>query len=105
MYDQMFGERLYKLRTTKTKASARDMSLSLGQSVNYINTIENKRSFPKMQTFFYICEYLGVTPREFFDFENADPVMNDELMSEIKKLDYKEKEHVLALVRDINKRR
>ena len=39
------------------------MSLSLGQANDYINNIENKKSLPAMQSFFYICEYLGVTPR------------------------------------------
>ena len=40
--------------------SARDMSLSLGQSAGYINNIENGVNLPSMSTFFYICEYLGV---------------------------------------------
>ena len=44
----------------KKGVSARDMSLSLGQANNYINNIENKKSLPAMQSFFYICEYLGV---------------------------------------------
>ena len=44
---------------TQKGVSARDMSLSLGQANNYINNIENKKSLPAMQSFFYICEYLG----------------------------------------------
>ena len=66
MYEDFVPERLAKLRTQKG-VSARDMSLSLGQANNYINNIENKKSLPAMQSFFYICEYLGVTPQEFFD--------------------------------------
>ena len=61
MYEDFVPERLAKLRTQKG-VSARDMSLSLGQANNYINNIENKKSLPAMQSFFYICEYLGVTP-------------------------------------------
>lgn len=45
------------------------MSLAIGQNSSYINRIENQRAFPSMQGFFYICEYLGVTPGAFF----ADP--------------------------------
>ena len=41
------------------------MSLAIGQSPGYINGLENKNGFPSMQVFFYICEYLGVTPAEF----------------------------------------
>ena len=61
MYEDFVPERLAKLRALKG-VSARDMSLSLGQANNYINNIENKKSLPAMQSFFYICEYLGVTP-------------------------------------------
>ena len=66
MYENFVPERLAELRTRKG-VSARDMSLSLGQANNYINNIENKKSLPSMPSFFYICEYLGVTPQEFFD--------------------------------------
>lgn len=72
MYEDFVPERLAKLRTQKG-VSARDMSLSLGQANNYINNIENKKSLPSMQSFFYICEYLGVTPLEFFDEGNVYP--------------------------------
>ena len=63
MYEDFVPERLAKLRALKG-VSARDMSLSLGQANNYINNIENKKSLPAMQSFFYICEYLGVTPQK-----------------------------------------
>ncbi len=72
MYEDFVPERIAKLRTQKG-VSARDMSLSLGQANNYINNIENKKSLPSMQAFFYICEYLGVTPLEFFDEGNQNP--------------------------------
>ena len=62
MYEDFFSERLASLRTTKG-VSARDMSLSIGQSANYINKIENKKAYPSMTVFFYICEYLGITKR------------------------------------------
>lgn len=72
MYEDEFPRRLAQLRSNKG-VSARDMSLSIGQNPGYINTIENGKAFPTMQSFFYICEFLGVTPMEFFDFEASDP--------------------------------
>ena len=48
-------ERIAQLRLQKG-VSARDMSLSLGQSESYINKIENRRTLPSMAGFFYICE-------------------------------------------------
>ena len=60
--------------------SARDMSLSIGQSAGYINNIENKKNLPSMAAFFYICEYLEVSPQEFFDF--ATSTQADSLITE-----------------------
>lgn len=63
-YLEWFYRRIAELRTQKG-VSARDMSLSLGQSESYINKIENRRTLPSMTGFFYICEYLNITPQEF----------------------------------------
>ena len=41
------------------------MSLSIGQNTGYINSIESGKNFPTMKNFFYICEYLHITPKEF----------------------------------------
>lgn len=49
------------------------MSLSIGQNPGYINNIENGKALPSMAAFFYICEYLGVTPSEFFFTESDAP--------------------------------
>ncbi len=65
MYEDFFSDRIAELRIQKN-VSVREMSLALGQNESYINRIENKKSFPSMQVFFYICEYLDVTPKDFF---------------------------------------
>ena len=69
-----FIKRLVELRVSKG-ASARDMSLSIGQSAGYINNIENGINYPSMTVFFYICDYLGITPKEFFDTDTINPTM------------------------------
>ena len=68
MNNEWFAQRLFELRNSKN-VSARDMSLSLGQSESYINKIENQKALPSMNMFFYMCEYLAVTPEEFFSKE------------------------------------
>lgn len=83
--EEFFRQRLTQLRIQKG-ISARDMSLSLGQSESYINKIENGKAFPSMQVFFYICEYFKITPKDFFDVENHSPVILDELVKEMKVL-------------------
>ncbi len=100
-YEEFLPQRLTQLRMQKN-VSARDMSLSLGQANNYINSIENRKALPSMQSFFYICEYLGVTPQEFFDEGNACPVRLRELLDEAKRLDDNALVHLLALMRELN---
>lgn len=104
MYEDFVPERLAQLRTQKG-VSARDMSLSLGQANNYINNIENKKSLPAMQSFFYICEYLGVTPQEFFDEENSYPETLHEFIAEAKKLDPKSLSYILGIMKELNSRK
>lgn len=64
MEKEDFIKRLVTLRMNKG-VSARDMSLSIGQSAGYINNIENGINLPSMSVFFYICEYFGITPKDF----------------------------------------
>lgn len=100
MYDDFFPTRLAQLRVKKG-VSARDMSLSLGQSENYINTIENKKSLPSMTVFFYICEYLRITPDEFFQTDNENPVKLKEIIADLKKLDDSTLTHIAGVVRGL----
>ncbi|WP_077611704.1 helix-turn-helix domain-containing protein [Clostridium sp. Marseille-P2415] len=100
MDENYIPERLAQLRTQKG-LSARDMSLSMGQADNYINNIENRKSMPSMQNFLSICEFLNVTPREFFDEDNSNPVLLNELISELKPLNGKALENLLSLLLDL----
>ena len=86
MYEDFFPDRLAQLRIKKG-VSARDMSLSLGQSENYINMIENKKSFPSMALFFVICEFLNISPQEFFEVGNNNPTELNEIITDLKMLD------------------
>ena len=101
MYEECFSLRLAELRMQKG-VSARDMSLSIGQSENYINKIENRKSLPSMHAFFFICEYLGVTPAQFFDKDNQNPALLNDALSEIRKLDEASLAHIMGLAKEIN---
>ena len=104
MYENFVPERLARLRMQKG-VSARDMSLSLGQANNYINSIENKKSLPAMQSFFYICEYLGITPQEFFDEENTYPILLQAIIDEARCLEPKMMEYLLGIMKELNGRK
>lgn len=102
-YIEWFYKRLAELRIQKG-VSARDMSLSLGQSESYINKIENKRTLPSLTGFIYICEYFGITPQEFFNIDASIPQKSKEIMREIEKLTPTQAEHILQVIKDLNKK-
>ena len=99
-YARWFSERLAQLRMEKG-VSARDMSLSLGQSESYINKIENKRTMPSMTGFFYICEYLGIEPGQFFDTGTVSPTKSAEILQEIGRLTPDRADHILQVIKDL----
>lgn len=102
MEQEAFIKRLVELRLNKG-VSARDMSLSLGQSPGYINNIENGVNFPSMSVFFYICEYFGITPKEFFDTDATNPTKLNELLEICKGLNSSQLENLIAIAKDIKK--
>ena len=100
MFEEEFAKRLTQLRIEKN-VSAREMSLSLGQSESYINRIEGQKMLPSMTVFFYICEYFGITPNEFFLVETAP---SKELIAAFKKLqslDNEKRKHILDVINDL----
>ena len=100
MYQELLSRRLAQLRIQKG-VSARDMSLSMGQSDSYINKIENQRAMPSMQTFFYICDYLGVTPKEFFDDGDPCPVRLKALTEQMRALSEEQLQVISVLVQQL----
>ena len=75
---QFIRDRISVLRTKKNVSEYR-MSTDLGHSKSYMQSISSGRSMPSLGEFLYICEYLGVTPREFFDDSIKDPQLVQEL--------------------------
>lgn len=102
--NEKFAERLSQLRSN-IGVSAREISLSIGQSPGYINNIENKKNLPSMTAFFDICDYFRISPMEFFDYETENPKLSQELITELRKLDYRETGHILEIVKDINRKK
>lgn len=101
-YEKEFRLRLSKLRIDKG-VSARDMSLSLGQNPGYINCIENGKSLPSIKIFFAICDYLEVTPNEFFDIKTAHPQKFSKTIDYLLTLDDEKFGHISAVIEDLSK--
>lgn len=100
MEREEFIKRLVSLRINKG-VSARDMSLSIGQSAGYINNIENGINLPSMTTFFYICDYFDVTPKEFFDTDSTNPTKINELENAAKSLSNEQLNHLIAIAKGL----
>ena len=102
MYEEMFPTRLAELRTRKC-VSARDMSLSIGQNPGYINNIETGKALPSMSAFFFICDFLGITPQEFFDTDAKDPEAIRAIIGNLKKLDENQLQNIAFIVEALAK--
>ncbi len=77
------------------------MSFDLGHSKSYIQSISSGRALPSMSEFISICEYLGVTPKEFFDDENSNPVLHGEVIEAISGISDRDAELILTLVKKL----
>ena len=82
MDEQFIRDRISNLRQEK-QISERKMSLDLGHSTSYIRSITSGRALPSMSEFLYICEYLGVTPMEFFNEERKTTLTKQEAIEHI----------------------
>ena len=102
MYDgKQFSARLAQLRMEKG-ISARTMSIELGQNVSYINRIENGKALPSLAQFFNICDYLGISPADFFNEEKRHYTRSSQLYQETEKLSPDLAKHLLEILKKLN---
>ena len=85
MNEDFIRERISELRIQKN-VSEYKMSLDLGHSKGYIQSISSGRAMPSMSEFLYICKYFEITPRDFFDVNNDDSIKLSHLYSTAKEL-------------------
>ena len=110
METRYIQERITQLRIEKG-VSEYQMSLDLGQSKGYIQSISSGRTMPSMGQFLNICEYLSITPKEFFNAETESPRLYGEVLKRLKKLEeedinmvIKVAEHLLSIKEERSKR-
>ena len=99
--EDYIANRIIALRMAKG-VSAREMSLALGQNVNYIQRIENKKALPSLPALEYICEYLGVSMSEFFDEGNVLPGRLRELNDVLRKLTPAQIDIIFAMAKELS---
>jgi len=85
-YINFTRSRIGSLRQQKGD-SANKMSQLVGLNDAYISRIETKERVPSLQALFAICEFLSVTPHEFFDEENPNPALIKKIVDNLKLID------------------
>ena len=90
-------QRITELRMKKG-VSEYKMSLDMGHSTNYIQNISAGRSKPSIDEFLYICEYLGVSPQDFFDEGNENPVLIQQALDGMRSLSDKDLLTLISLI-------
>ena len=102
MDSSYISKRITQLRLKKNIAEHR-MSLDLGHSRSYMQGISSGRAFPSMTEFLAICEYLGVTPRDFFEEENENPRLVSQITAKSKGLPDEDLSLVLSLIERLSR--
>lgn len=101
MYEEFIRKRITELRLKKG-VSEYAMSLDLGHSDSYIRSITSGRALPSMKEFLYICDYFGITPRQFFDEEIANPILVQKALDGMKAMRDKDLLTLIGLIDRLN---
>lgn len=75
-------DRITELRM-QADISEYQLSLELGHSKSYIQSISSGKTSPSLSAFFEICNYFNISPLEFFDSNLKSP---DQIHSIVDKL-------------------
>lgn len=99
-YAEFIRNRITQLRLDKD-VSEYQMSLDLGHSKSYVQGITSGRALPSMSEFISICEYFGITPKDFFNDEIENPVQAQRLLDAAKNLSEADTDLLIALIEKI----
>lgn len=97
MDESFIRERITALRLRKG-VSEYQMSYDLGHSRGYVYNISSGKALPPMKEFLAICDYFGVTPKQFFDDETANPELVQKAIAGISQLNETDLLMLLGLI-------
>lgn len=95
-------ERITQLRLQKGVSEYR-MSYDLGRSRSYVYNISSGKSLPPMAEFLQICDYFGITPKQFFDDASGNPALLQTAIKEMQKLDDDDLMLIIGLIRRLTR--
>lgn len=102
MDENFIRQRMTELRLREGVSEYR-MSTDMAKSKGYIQSISSGRSMPSISEFLYMCEYLGVTPKEFFDDEMSHPALIHQAVNIMKTMDEEDLKAVVGLLNRFKK--
>lgn len=102
MQPDYIRNKITELRLKKGIAEHR-MSLDLGHSRSYIQGISTGRALPSMTEFLAICDYLGVTPHDFFDETCSNTYLYSLLKNEARTLTDEDLSLLLSIIERLKK--
>lgn len=102
-YLNFFSCRIGQLRTVKN-VSASEMSKAIGQDAGYITKIENKKFLPSMTAFLKICDYVKISPKDFFDDGVKHPEKLQTILEDMKTLNDEQLSNIGGIISAIVKK-
>ncbi len=103
MYEKFVRERITQLRLKKN-VSEYQMSYDLGHSRSYIYNISSGKALPPLKELFAICDYFGITPKEFFDDGSANPELTQKTIDSLMKLEESDLLMVLGIIHRLQRK-
>lgn len=98
-------ERITQLRLQKD-ISEKKISRDIGKTSAYLSSMNKNKSMPSLRTLITICEYLGVSLSEFFDFlDNPYPIKINEIKNELLQFSEAELDGLLQFAKAVNENR
>ena len=102
MENDFIRKRISELRMQRG-VSEYKMSLDLGHSKGYVQSISSGRALPSLPEFLYICEYFGITPRDFFDSDMKYPPLIAKLLCEASDLEQADLQMLVSLAERLHR--
>ena len=102
MDTKFIRDRITQLRMQKG-VSEYQMSYALGCSRGYIYNISSGKSLPPMSKFLEICDYLEVSPAQFFNESANTPILLQKVIEELTRLDDDDLMFILSCIHRMTK--
>lgn len=101
MDESYIARRITQLRMARN-ISEYQMSLELGHSKSYVQSITSRKSMPSAQELFNIADYFDMTLSEFFDGENETSPTAQKAINKIRTLSEQDAALVLAMIQRLS---